>query len=500
MNRHLNQAFATISVLLGLLAAVPAQGATATEVSRSDWAGSVSLPSYVKMYIYLPKKLATKPPILVSAHSCGSSASGQLDNIPKSVAKADSNGFIIILPDNPGQNCWDVGSDKSLKHDGGGDTQAVAQMVKYAITKYGADTTRIYIMGGSSGAMMTQAMLAVYPDLFKAGHARAGVPAGCWAVDYDKGTSRQWSDPCAKGQVTHTAKEWGDIVRAMYPGYSGPRPRVQLVQGGSDTTISPKNMDESIKEWTNVLGLSTDPTSKDTGHKGDVSTYDRRFWSSSCNYTVLEAWVAPGQGHSMGYEETAMLTFFGLDAAVGGPDPEDAACLGDAGAPSTGGVGGGTGGMTGAGGGTSGRDGGPGGRDAGVPGTGGVPPSGGSTGSGGAVATGGRSGTGGSGVPAGGGTSGSTAKGGASGGGASGGSSGSGGINAKGGSSGSGSETKTGGSSGSGGSSTKGSTGGSTTGGSGGCSVGDRSSSTAKFATLLLVAVALVVRRRRTRR
>ena len=81
-------------------------------------------------------------------------------------------------------------------------------MVKYALMKYGGDAGRVYIMGGSSGAMLTQAMLAVYPDLFRAGAARAGVPAGCWAVSYDPSPSQEWSGPCAGGTVSHTAMEW----------------------------------------------------------------------------------------------------------------------------------------------------------------------------------------------------------------------------------------------------------------------------------------------------
>ena len=69
---------------------------------------------------------------------------GQIGNIPLSKAAADQYGFILLLPDNPGQNCWDVGTTMSLTHDGGGDTQGLAQMVKYTITKYGADPTRVY--------------------------------------------------------------------------------------------------------------------------------------------------------------------------------------------------------------------------------------------------------------------------------------------------------------------------------------------------------------------
>src|SRR6187549_3859349 len=271
--QHRFRAHLVTAAFFGLFVSAPAHAASLTQVS--DW-GASGVPSYVKMYIYVPDKLATKPPILVSAHSCGSNATGQMGNIPKIKAAADSNGFILILPDNPGQNCWDVGAkDTSLKHDAGGDTKAVVQMVKYALTKYNGDASRVYAMGGSSGAMLTQALMAVYPDIFRAGSARAGVPAGCWAEGY--ATSNQWSDSCAGGNVSKTAQQWGDLVRGMFPGYTGHRPRLQTMQGTSDTTISYKNTAESIKEWTNVLGLSTTPTSMDMNYKAANATYNRQF-------------------------------------------------------------------------------------------------------------------------------------------------------------------------------------------------------------------------------
>jgi poly(hydroxyalkanoate) depolymerase family esterase len=498
MNRFRSQVLAIASLSLGLLMAVPARGASLTEVTRSTWAGSVNLPSYLKMFVYAPDKLATKPPIVVSGHSCGSTASGQMGNIPKFLAAADKNGFVLVLPDNPNQNCWDVGSAQALKHDGGGDTQGIAQMVKYALSKYSGDASRVYIFGGSSGGMLTQGMLAVYPDVFKAGSARAGVPAGCWAQGY--ASSNQWSDSCANGTVSKTGKEWGDLVRAMYPGYTGHRPRVQTMQGASDTTISYKNTAESIKEWTNVLGLSETPTSTDKGFKGQVASYDREFWKNACGYTVFEAWSSPGGTHSMGYEEDAILKFFGLDVA-GGPDPEDAACSGDAGVGGTGGVGGGSGGTTGAGDGGPARDSGPvaqdaGGRDAALPDSGGAPGSGGTSGSGGGVTTGGGSGSGGA-----------SAKGGASGSAGvvgTGGSVSSGGSSAKGGSGGEGSggkqgsggATSSGGNSGTGGS-TSPTVGGDRSSGSG-CAVGGHGErSVSKLAMLLLAALGLIVRRQR---
>jgi acetylxylan esterase len=398
MNRYRygSRVSAVASMIFGLLIAVPAQAASLTLVSRSTWAGSVTLPSYVEMHVYAPDKLAAKPAIVVSAHSCGGSPTTQLSNMNKFQAATDKSGdIILIIPHNPGRSCWDVGSKKALTHDGGGDTHAVAQMVRYALTKYGADPGRVYVCGGSSGGMMTQAMLGVYPEMFMAGAARAGVPCGCWAENYDD--SGQWSDPCAGGSVSKTAQQWGDLVRAINPTYTGHRPRVALYHGDADKTISYKNMTEAIKEWTNVLGLSETPTSKDSVTTS-IAPYNRQFWKNACGITVLAAWTAPGYDHSMAYEQDDWIKFFGLDV-VGGPDPE-AACGGDAGV----GGAGGSGGTTGAGGTSGAKDAGAGGAtgagDAATPGRGGAVGSGGGTERGGAIGAGGT-GRGGAGASAG---------------------------------------------------------------------------------------------------
>ena len=216
----------------------------------------------------------------------------------------------MIFPDNSQRNCWDVGTDKALTHDGGGDTQAIAQMVQYVLAEYNGDPERVYVLGGSSGAMMTQALLAVYPDIFRAGAARAGVPAGCWADGYSD--SNQWGGTCAGGNSNRTAEEWGDLARGMYPGYDGRRPRLQIFHGANDPTISYNNFGESIEQWTNVLGLTTEPTSTDD-ITTSITNYNRQIWEDDCGYTVFEAWSAPNEDHGFDYEEEAILAFFGLD-------------------------------------------------------------------------------------------------------------------------------------------------------------------------------------------
>jgi len=109
----------------------------------------------------------------------------------------------------------------------------------------------------------------------------------------------------------------------MYPGYSGFRPRVQLWHGTADTTISYNNQTESIKEWTNVLGLTMTPTSTDST---SVSGFKIEKWQNTCGFTVLEAHTQANGGHTTPIDGNAVIGFFGLDKA--GPDPEVAACVG----------------------------------------------------------------------------------------------------------------------------------------------------------------------------
>ncbi|WP_437280041.1 MYXO-CTERM-sorted multifunctional esterase [Sorangium sp. So ce375] len=400
MDKFQSRVLGLASLSLALFAALPARGASLQKVNQSDW-GAAGLPSYVNMYIYVPDKLATKPPIVVAPHHCQGNGQGTFSEMSSLVSIANTRGFIMIFPEATGQNCWDAGSKRSLNHGGGGDTGAIVQMVKYTLAKYSGDAGRVYSVGGSSGGIMTEALLGVYPDVFMAGVSLMGVPCGCWAEGYNDvtgtGSSAQWSGPCGGGNVTKTGQQWGDLVRSYYPGYTGHRPRLQHWHGTADTILSYKNMAEDVKEWTNLLGLSETADGTDTPKSGTT----RRSWKSSCGYTVFEAFSMDGVGHSVPFDGPAVAAYFGLDTA-GGQDPETAACPGAVpggsdpggagGAAGTGGEGGaaGTGGAGGAAG-TGGA-----GSAAGTGGAGGAmeSASSGSVGSGGAIDAGSGGGNG----------------------------------------------------------------------------------------------------------
>jgi len=309
-------------------------------------------PGTVSMYIYVPDALAPKPPILVTVHFCSGSAQGIFAQAKSGgmVAAADQYGFIMLVPQTT-NNCWDVGTPPSLTHNGGGDTKAIVDQVNYTIGKYGANKDRVYVTGSSSGGMVTEAIVAVYPDVFKGGAEFAGVPAGCWA---ESDLDGQWSTPCAGGMITHTGQEWGDIARAMYPGYTGFRPRLQLWHGSADAIIQYTNHTEAIKQWINVMGLPDAKSATSTvSIGGHAYTHDE--WKDSCSRTVLDVWSEEGGPHSTDANMNAQYTmpFFGLDMPGVDVDPQVAPCTasgGGAGMPASGGAAGMLGGPAGTGG------------------------------------------------------------------------------------------------------------------------------------------------------
>jgi len=484
---HTNRilAFALAVFFVGLLAADPARAAGYAKVDQSEWQqGVTGLPSYVNMYDYIPATVASKPPIVVYCHHCQGDAASSHASMATLEKIADTNGFVIIYPEATGENCWDAGSVRSLKHGGGGDTGAVVQMVKYALSKYSGDAGRVYVSGDSSGGIMTEALLGVYPDVFMAGVSIMGVPCGCWADGYNDVTGKpasgtgQWSGTCANGTVVKTGAQWGDLVRSYFPDYTGHRPRLQQWHGATDTTLNFKNVAEDIKEWTNVLSLSETPTGTEQNTPKSGTTH--QLWKNSC-YTVYETFVLANTGHTVSLDGPTLAAYFGIDKA-GGQDPETTACPGAV----PGGSATGTGGSSG----SSGSGGTPGGSG-GVPGSGGKSTdgsqAGGATGSGGAAMSSGGMGGGAS---------------------PSGGRSGAGGVAGSGGAAGGSTQSSTvlGGSPGSGGSSSAGSGGasgesGSTTrpnGGSSGCAIASHSSSTGS--AMVLFALMLVLRLRRRSR
>lgn len=113
-------------------------------------------PTGTRMWLYVPNNLAAKPAVVVGIHWCSGSASAYYQG-SQWARYAETYGYIVIYPQTPytRDNCWDVASKMTLTHNGGGASNSIANMVKFVIAQYGADASKVFATGISSGAMMT---------------------------------------------------------------------------------------------------------------------------------------------------------------------------------------------------------------------------------------------------------------------------------------------------------------------------------------------------------
>ncbi|MEV4561359.1 PHB depolymerase family esterase [Kitasatospora sp. NPDC049285] len=294
---------------LSLQAVPPAAAASLTQITNFG-----TNPTGLQMNLYVPAGVKANPPILLALHGCQGSGP-YLYSSTDFGSLADQYGFLVIYPStNPGGSCWDVSSDQALTRGGGSDPVGLMSMITYTEQHYGGNPNAVYVTGESSGGMMTNVMLADYPDVFKAGAAFMGVPYHCFAT----GTVRGWNGPCAQGQVSMSPQQWGGLVRAADPGYTGPRPRVQLWHGTADTILNYNNLGEEIKQWTDVLGVGQTPSATDS----PAANWTRTRYANSAGTTQVEAYAISGAGHQLPVQGTAMaanaIHFMGLDASSSG--------------------------------------------------------------------------------------------------------------------------------------------------------------------------------------
>ncbi|GAB3848047.1 PHB depolymerase family esterase [Dactylosporangium cerinum] len=298
-------AAAVLAVAGITLIASPAAAATLTEVTNFG-----TNPTNLRMHLYVPNTVAARPAVVVAVHYCTGSGPAFYSGT-EFASLADRYGFIVVYPSaTRSGNCFDVSSPEALRRGGGSDPVGIMSMVTYVQQHNNADPGRIYVTGASSGGMMTNVLLGDYPDVFKAGAAFMGVPFGCFATT--DGSS--WNSTCSSGQLNKTPQQWGDLVRAAYPGYTGARPRMQVFHGTNDTTLAYPNFGEEIEQWTNVLGVSQTPVFTDQPQSG----WTRTRYGNAGTMAPVEGISLAGVGHNLPLAGQAamVIAFFGLSGGT----------------------------------------------------------------------------------------------------------------------------------------------------------------------------------------
>jgi poly(hydroxyalkanoate) depolymerase family esterase len=264
--------------------ATPKHGPNTAPTHLTEVTGFGSNPGALRMFTYVPKKLARSPALVVVLHGCTQTAASYDLGAGWSTL-AERYGFVLLLPEqtpaNNPKTCfnWFLPGDTSR---GRGEALSIRQMIEKTIGAHGSDRSRVFITGLSAGGAMANIMLATYPEVFAAGAIIAGLPYGTAS------NVQEAFESMFQGK-SHIAKVWGDEVRRASP-HRGPWPRVSIWHGDADTTVKPINAESLIRQWTDVHGVDAAPV------EDKIDGYPRKVWRRD-GVDVVEAYTITGMAH-----------------------------------------------------------------------------------------------------------------------------------------------------------------------------------------------------------
>jgi acetylxylan esterase len=182
----------------------------------------------------------------------------------------------------------------------------LSPQVKYALDKYSGDPKRVFVTGSSSGGMVTNVLLATYPDVFAAGASFSGAPAfACWNGARLSPSGGSADPDCATTKKPVDAAAWGALALSASPGYTGPRPAVQIWHGTTDTVVAYSYLADALGQWSSVHSVAFSANVTDDPVKG----YTKMVYGDG---SKVVGYSALGVGHIVPFHEDAVLKFFGL--------------------------------------------------------------------------------------------------------------------------------------------------------------------------------------------
>jgi feruloyl esterase len=262
------------------------------------------------MFAYAPEHLPPKAPLVIALHGCTQTAD-EYDHGTGWWSLADRLGFAVVYPqqrpaNNP-KSCfsWFLPGDIACGH---GEALSIREMVDYAIANFAADHRKVFVTGLSAGGAMASVMLATYPEVFAGGAIIAGLPYGC-------ASNVQQAFEAMFTEQGHTSQALGDRVRAASR-HRGPWPKISVWHGTSDPIVKPSNCEDIIQQWTDVHGLSGNPSYQEL-----IGGHTRRIWSDTNGEALIEAFTIRGMAHgaplaTTGRESCGAAGAFFLDMGI----------------------------------------------------------------------------------------------------------------------------------------------------------------------------------------
>ena len=276
-------------IVISLLVSIPTLYAQESIHEITEFGSN---PGNLKMFQYQPKAFKTKRPLVVVLHGCIQNAE-EMAKLTGWNKLADEHDFSIVYPQqnqlNNLQNCFnwfqpdDVTKDK-------GEVASIKQMIDFAIAKNTVDTDRIFVVGISAGGAMASALMALYPETFKAGAIMSGIAYGA-ATNLMTGLSAM------QGNIKKSGQEWSELIKQQHPSYEGNYPKVAVFHGSDDPAVKETNAEEIVKQWTTVHQIDTVPKIiKRFSNNDDVTAY---YYGKKKNKQTVIRYSIHNLGHAL---------------------------------------------------------------------------------------------------------------------------------------------------------------------------------------------------------
>jgi poly(hydroxyalkanoate) depolymerase family esterase len=277
------------AVLLVLLALIftpdSASAATLAEVPEFG-----TNPGHLQMLVYVPAPLPEHSAVVVVAHGCLQTAADVAEHSGW-IELALEHRFALIFPQTSRANEPWGGCFRTWEPDhqqrGAGEPLSVIEMIGWMQSRYRIDRRRTFVTGMSSGGMLTNVLLATYPDVFAAGAPQSATPYKC-AMSFAEVA------PCASGAKRLSRRELGELARSGYPGYHGRRPRISIWHGSADGLLAVTNLNDELHQWTEIGGIDEMPDRIDF-----IDGQARYRYDTVPGQLAIETWMVRGLDHAM---------------------------------------------------------------------------------------------------------------------------------------------------------------------------------------------------------
>jgi poly(hydroxyalkanoate) depolymerase family esterase len=277
----------SLAPLAALCLAPGAAPAAAQLTEVSDFGTN---PGKLQMLVHVPADLGAAAGLVVVAHGCFQTAAEVAEHSGW-LELADRYGFALVFPqtsrvNEPWGGCFRTW-EPAHQQRGDGEPLSIRQMIDWMTLQHRIGRHRVFVTGMSSGGLLTNVMLATYPDLFAAGAPQSAYPFKC---------AESFADvaPCAAGRKRLDPHALGELARSGYPGYRGRRPRVSIWHGSADPLLVPTNLNDQLYQWVDVAGADDRPDSVDF-----VDGQARYRYDTRAGTPLIETYMVRGLGHAI---------------------------------------------------------------------------------------------------------------------------------------------------------------------------------------------------------